>query len=127
MEKNETSKVILVIITGLLVLAYIFEKDKSSDIYSNWFVISSASIAVLYLLFPIVGELIVKVWFKIGHVLGWINTRILLTLVFYLILFPISMIYRMFNKNSLQRKRSTESIFIERNHLYQKKDLENIW
>lgn len=126
MDNKDNSKIILVIITGLLVLGSIFSNEEGS-IFHEWFVIASCTIGILHLLFPAIGSLMIKIWFKIGHILGWINTRILLTVIFYAILFPISILYKMSNRNSLQRKRAKGSIFIERNHLYTKKDLENIW
>lgn len=45
-----------------------------------------------------------RVWMKIGAVLGWINTRILLALVYFLILTPIGLIMRCIKSDPMQRK-----------------------
>jgi predicted membrane protein len=45
-----------------------------------------------------------QVWMRIGLVLGWINTRIILGIVFYLILFPMGLIARLLNDDPLEQK-----------------------
>ena len=44
------------------------------------------------------------VWMHIGMVLGWINTRIILGIVYYLILFPMGIIMRLLNDDPLEQK-----------------------
>jgi len=43
-------------------------------------------------------------WMKFAFVLGWINTRILLSVFFYLILTPISLLMRLLSKDLLDEK-----------------------
>lgn len=43
-----------------------------------------------------------KGWMWIGHVLGWINTRILLGIVFYGLITPIGMVFRLMGKNTIR-------------------------
>ena len=43
-------------------------------------------------------------WMKIAFVLGWVNTRILLTLMFYLVFTPIGFVMRLLGKDLLDRK-----------------------
>ncbi len=38
-------------------------------------------------------------WMKLAHAMGWVNTRILLFLFFYLLLGPMALIARAFGKN----------------------------
>lgn len=45
-----------------------------------------------------------NLWMKFGGVLGWINTRIILTIVFYLVLTPIGLIMRLFKPDLLEQK-----------------------
>jgi hypothetical protein len=47
--------------------------------------------------------------------------------LFFMILFPISLLYRISNKDNLRLKHSHKSIWIQRNHKYTSADLENIW
>ena len=45
-----------------------------------------------------------KGWMAIGHVLGWINTRIILGVVFYFIVTPIGLIRRWLGKDSMGQR-----------------------
>jgi hypothetical protein len=38
---------------------------------------------------------------RVGEVLGWINTRILLTLVFFLVVAPIGIVMRLFGRSPI--------------------------
>lgn len=44
-------------------------------------------------------------WGKIGHALGWFNSRVLLTVMFMLVLWPIGVISRLFGNDPLERRR----------------------
>jgi len=43
-------------------------------------------------------------WMKVGAVLGWINTRILLALVYFLIFTPIGLTMRLVKSDPMHRK-----------------------
>lgn len=73
-------------------------------------------------------QLIHFLWMKFADILSYISSRIILSFVFYIILTPISLLYRISKKKALFSKaQSASSNFIERNHLYTKKDIENPW
>ncbi|MBF0286377.1 MAG: sxtJ [SAR324 cluster bacterium] len=44
------------------------------------------------------------VWIKIGDGLGWINSRIILGIIFYTIFTPTGLIMRLFGKDPLHKK-----------------------
>ena len=54
-----------------------------------------------------------KVWMKIGHILGWINSRIILGLVFLFVLQPIAIIMRLFSYDPLRKKKSNQKSYRE--------------
>jgi hypothetical protein len=67
-------------------------------------------------------------WLQFAHLLGTVNTKIILTLIFFLILTPIALMYRLFYGDSLKIKHTTsESQWHDRNHTYNKSDLEKAW
>lgn len=120
MSAADKAKAQLVIVTGLLVLYFIFKKA--------WLLYAAAAVGVLSMLIPAVGDLIVRGWFKLAEVLGNINGKIILSIVFFVFLYPIAVLYRMRAKNPLAIRRSrTGSFYTERNHTYTKKDLEQTW
>lgn len=44
------------------------------------------------------------VWMKIGHAIGWVNTRIILGLLFYILVLPMGLIMRLFGNDPMARK-----------------------
>ena len=44
-----------------------------------------------------------KVWMRVGHALGWINTRILISLVFYGLVTPMGILFRLMGKDVMRQ------------------------
>lgn len=57
---------------------------------------------------PSVLRPIHRVWMRVGHLLGWINTRILLGIVFYGLVTPTGVIFRLLGKDTMRRQAFTE-------------------
>jgi hypothetical protein len=72
--------------------------------YRLWPWILAGVLAGLGLILPMVLQPIYIVWMKFGNVMNWINTRIILGILFYLIFLPIGMLMRLFGKDSMHRK-----------------------
>jgi Saxitoxin biosynthesis operon protein SxtJ len=120
MSEAEKIKAQLVIVTGLVVLYFIFK--------SPYFLYAAAGIGVLSVLFPIFGDYIVKGWYKLAEWLGWFNSRVLFSVLFFVFLWPIAFLSKLGKKNMLQIKRTDDkSVFFERNHTYSKKDLDQVF
>lgn len=71
-----------------------------------WPWIAAGILWVSALLMPSVLRPVYVTWMKIGHVLGWINTRIILGVLFYVLVFPMGLIMRLFGKDPMARKMS---------------------
>ena len=54
-----------------------------------------------------------KFWMKLGVLLGWINSHIILGLVFILVLQPIAYIMRLIGHDPLRRRRKGEKTYRE--------------
>ena len=54
-----------------------------------------------------------KIWMALGHALGWVNSHIILGLVFILILQPIAYIMRLTGYDPLRKKLSGEKTYRE--------------
>ena len=48
--------------------------------------------------------IIYRAWMKFGHIAGWINTRIILGIMFFAIFFPAGLLMRIFAKDPMARK-----------------------
>jgi len=64
----------------------------------------SALILLTTLLTPALLKPIYKLFIFISYILGWINTRLLLGLIFYLIFTPVALILKIIGKDPLNRK-----------------------
>lgn len=45
-----------------------------------------------------------RIWLRAGALLGWINTRVVLTIVFYMVIAPIALMMKIFGRDPLSRK-----------------------
>jgi hypothetical protein len=43
-------------------------------------------------------------WMRFAYVLGWVNTRVILSLFFYLVITPIGLLMRLFGRDPMHRK-----------------------
>ena len=74
-------------------------------LWTLWIGIPSLILAILrpgILLYPY------RFWMKLGLILGWINSRIVLMLVFLIVLQPIAFIMRLLGHDPLRTKKSGE-------------------
>jgi len=119
-KQQNRYQTILIMVTGLLGLGLLFKL--------TWLTIIAFGIGLTASFFPAAAAWIEKGWLKFATALGWVNSRILLSIIYFVFLMPLAWLSRIFTKDplALRRKRSG-SLFVERNHVYQKRDLENIW
>lgn len=82
---------------------------------------------IVDILFSGISKWIAIIWLKFGEKLGSITSFIILSAIFYFILFPVSLLYRIKAKDFLKLKRKNSSYFEERNYTFTKADLENPW
>lgn len=120
MKKENNSSSILAIVVGFLVLYWIFEK--------NWLMYISLVVGVLGLFSNTIAALITKGWMKIAEVMGRINATILLSIIFFVFLTPIALLMKLIQGvDHLKLKSQDNTVYEERNHKYEAKDLKNIW
>lgn len=81
-------------------------------IWTLWISISSLFLAIAapsLLLYPYIA------WMKLGHFLGWLNSRIILSIVFILVLQPIALIMRISGHDPLRKKKLDQKSYREVN------------
>jgi multisubunit Na+/H+ antiporter MnhG subunit len=69
-----------------------------------WAVVAAAFLLVPAAVFPKSLKWVYKGWMALGHVLGWINTRIILGFIFYFVVTPIGLIRRWLGKDPMGRR-----------------------
>lgn len=82
--------------------------DKTRETWPIWPFIAMAVFFSLAIVAPKVLAPVNTIWLKIGHVLGWINTRIILGIMFFLLIFPIGLVLKLFGKDGMKRKMSDD-------------------
>ena len=60
-----------------------------------------------------------KIWMALGHALGWINSHIILGLIFIIVLQPIAYVMRLTGYDPLRSRRKGESTYREINQNHQ--------
>ena len=55
-----------------------------------------------------------KGWMTLGHTLGWINSRIILGLIFFIVLLPIALIMKFFNYDPLNKNKNKKKSYREK-------------
>ena len=74
-----------------------------------WAVAPGGLLIVFGSILPHVLAPIHKGWMWLGHILGWINTRILLGIVYYGLITPIGIFFRVMGKDSMRQVFAKES------------------
>ena len=102
------------IVSGALLAIAAYQRWRGAE---PWVVLTLVSIAaVLSLLSAIAPSLLRPVyrgWMRFGEVLGWINTRIILTLVFFLVVTPIGLLMRLFGRSPMEPARRGDSYWTD--------------
>jgi hypothetical protein len=118
--KTEPVKTILIIVLGLLIL-YI-------KLQLNWVLYIALTLAAIGVLSNRLSNKIEFLWMKFAWILSLIVPKILLTLVFYLFLFPMAIVTRIVGvKNGIIIKNNRKSFFEESNKPFDKASFEKPW
>jgi len=115
-------------LAGIAVLALILGGIGAIS-HNQWVLYFAGAIATTGLASRIAAAWIVCIMLWIGRVLGAVNSRILLALTFGLLLTPLALVRRLFNRDSLKlaRKPDASSYFTTREYTFGKADFRNMW
>lgn len=69
----------------------------------SWSWLLAATLALFSLVAPQLLGPLHRGWMFLGHILGWVNTRIILGIVFLVIFTPVAFIFRLMGKDPMQR------------------------
>lgn len=95
--------------------------------YFSFFILS-AMLLFFGLVLPTLLKPIQKVWMSLAIVIGWFMTRVILTVLFYLVVTPIGILARIFGKRFLDIRfnRNVDSCWIARKPVrFDKRSYEN--
>ena len=78
-----------------------------------WTILFGIPILILAILRPVLLFYPYIAWMKLGFVLGWVNSRIILGLVFLIVLQPIALIMRFLGHDPLRIKKTGQKSYKE--------------
>ena len=90
----------IIVLLFVLFFPWVFDMEN----LPIWPWIVAGLLWVPALAMPNLLEPVYTTWMKIGHALGWVNTRIILGLLFYVIVLPMGLIMRLLGNDPMSRK-----------------------
>lgn len=114
----------MAVVLGLLGLLFLWR----GKCYYPYFFILSAVFFIFAVLMPGSLRPINKAWMTLSILMGWFMTRLILTVLFYLVITPIGLVVRLFGKDLLAVRfdRNSDSYWIPRETIkYERKNYEN--
>ncbi len=128
-SNQDRFKNILVIVVGFCAISYFVAYKWPEQVkLSEWLLKGALIVGIVSLISSTVAKWIEWAWLKLALGLGWINSRIILSVIYFLFLLPIAWVSRLFTKDPLNLKaKNASTLYATRDHEYKKEDLENIW
>ena len=94
----------------------------------NAFLLVALIVGLIGMFSTFLADKIDYLWMKLTWILGMIVPNILLTIIFYLFLFPVAIISRIFGKkNTMHLKNTDSTLFKDKNKAFDKASFENPW
>jgi hypothetical protein len=119
-KQKETSKTTMLVISmGFLIFYLVFSWD--------WAVWVSLGAGITGIVSLWLSQKIEWLWMKLAKVLSFIIPNILLSMVFFLILFPLALLSRLFHKDPLMLSPKYKSYFVEINREMEKSSFNKTW
>lgn len=119
-SKTDSTKILLTISIGFIVIYLITGH--------HWAIITSLLIGLIGIFSNNLSDIIAALWMKIAGVLSLIVPNILLSIFYFLILFPVAILARIFGKKDpLGLKDSTKSTFKDKKDPFEKSLFEKTW
>jgi uncharacterized membrane protein len=89
------------LIAGLFGLAFPFLFSRH---YPVWPWVIGGALLAWALVLPASLASVYKYWMRFAHILGWVNTRIILGIIFFLLITPFGFVMRLFTRDPMARK-----------------------
>ena len=101
-----------------LLIAYIGGKQQFGGI--------ALLLLLINMIWPTLYRPVAKLWFGLSHLLGTVMSKLLLSVLFFILVLPVGLARRLMGKDSLQIKKfkaGRDSVFKIRDHKYTPGDI----
>jgi hypothetical protein len=138
-ENRDIKNFSLIFGFGLIILSTIFTIKKHLGIFGaieKYFSKTSTTVNIIYIVsfavicigfvIPQLLKPLYKVWMGFGNILGNINTKIIMSIIYFCIITPMAFFLRILGKDYLERKidKKCESYWIKRKNEFIKESME---
>ena len=107
MEQPEVPTKILrqfgLLVGGILLALALYPFVWKGQEVRTWLAIPGGLLAAAGLVVPNALSQVYRGWMAVGHALGWVNTRIILGIVFYGIVTPMGLVMKMMGMDPMRR------------------------
>ncbi|MCC6818899.1 MAG: hypothetical protein IT245_08410 [Bacteroidia bacterium] len=118
--KSNPAKTALTISVGFAILFYFY--------LAKWMLVLSIIIGLIGVLSESLSIWIEKAWMKLAYILSLIVPNIILGVVFFVFLFPLSLLSKIFRKEDVLRlNNNLQSVYKDKDKVYDKAHFENMW
>jgi len=118
--KDQTKDTGMAFVLICLIVGLLWKKEQLIPV--------ALAFLILNMIWPNAYRPAAKIWIGFSHVLGTIISRILLTILFFVLVTPVGLFRKLKGADSLQLKKwnkKNNSVFEFRNHTYSAKDIEH--
>ncbi|MFC3415182.1 hypothetical protein [Algoriphagus hitonicola] len=120
MKKDKELEAILVITLGFMIVYKVFETE--------WLFFTALAIGILGTFISFFRKYLVLSWMRLASILNMIVPKLLLGLIFYLVLFPMSIFSKLFRSdNPIVLKKPELTNFTDSNKKFNNNDFLNTW
>lgn len=119
MKTDTTKSTILVISMGFLILYLVFAWQ--------WAVVVSLTIGLIGIISTTLSRKIEWGWMKMERILSYIVPSVILGIIFYLLLFPLSLVSKLFVKDPLMLSDKYNTYFVTSEKDIDRSSIEKLW
>ena len=109
---------------ALVLICLLWHQVWKTDIL----ILAAVIILLITMTYPLIFKPFAIIWFWLSTALGTIVSKVILTILFFIVVLPIGLLRRALGKDSLRLKswrKGNESVFRIKEHQYISKDLEH--
>ena len=117
-EQTRYRETLLVIVLGFSLLYLVFDR--------GWMLYVALGLGIPGIISLRLNRMIHSAWFFIGEKLGFVVGKVVLGVIFFCILLPVSLLSRLFRKDMMNLK-SGMPRYHSRDHRYTPEDFINMW
>lgn len=102
--------------TFIFTVISVFPLIKGEGELRLWAIIVAAAFLIIGLFIPNILKYFYIYWVKFGEIMGNIVSKVILTLLFFIVFFPVGLVFRLMGKDLLSKKldKNTNSYWINR-------------